>query len=300
MYVTIKQYYGQLGNHLFQIATAIAYGRKYNLPVILPKWKHFNHFPYLFQYCTLSDKSNIPYDTIHTHYMWSGPYTIPYMKGRVALDGYYQCYDLFKDYIEDIHQALRPHPDLISKMKSRWDIDGNNTCSIHVRRGDTNSWWKTNSMLSSFFSPVLPLSYYESAMKYMKSLYPNTTFYLCSDDMEWCKLHFKDVIFIDSNSNMMEDFICMMSCNHHIIGNSTFSWWSAQLGNEVSRTIAPVPWFGRHIETIRGHYIIPDDWIKMEYPIDYSFDIIMIITLILFVILILIIIRGPTRPCLIV
>ena len=292
MYVTIKQYYGQLGNHLFQIATALAYGMKYNTPVILPKWKHISYFPYLSQYCTISDMNDIPYDNIHRHYIWSDSNIIPYMKGRVALDGYYQCYNLFKDYIITIRRALQPSLDITSKMKSKWFNTSLKRCSIHVRRGDTINTMKSSPLFSSFFFPVLPLAYYESTMKYMKSLCPNIVFYVCSDDIQWCKDHLKDVKFIDSNENMMEDFVCMMLADHHIIGNSTFSWWSAQLGNADVETIAPIPWFGPHIESFRGRHIIPENWIPIEYPINSSYDIIMIIIVILFIILVIIIIRS--------
>ena len=56
----------------------------------------------------------------------------------------------------------------------------------------------------------------------------------------------------------------MMSiCNHNIIANSSFSWWSAWLNkNPNKKVIAPKLWFGQQTN-IDASDIIPDEWIKI-------------------------------------
>ena len=52
----------------------------------------------------------------------------------------------------------------------------------------------------------------------------------------------------------------MSMCNHHIVANSSFSWWGAWLGQSPeSITIAPNQWFAGGKQTS----IVPSNWIKL-------------------------------------
>jgi hypothetical protein len=49
---------------------------------------------------------------------------------------------------------------------------------------------------------------------------------------------------IKSNTDL-EDLAIMSSCEHNIISNSSFSWWSAWFNKNTSKKIvAPSIWFG--------------------------------------------------------
>lgn len=68
--------------------------------------------------------------------------------------------------------------------------------------------------------------------------------------------------FIDWNkgAESWQDMMLMSRCRHHIICNSTFSWWGAWLNPRENKTvIMPERWF-RHCETPD---ICPDKWIKV-------------------------------------
>jgi Glycosyl transferase family 11 len=55
----------------------------------------------------------------------------------------------------------------------------------------------------------------------------------------------------------------MTLCKHHIIANSTFSWWGAWLAaNKNKMVFAPEKWFAR--DDINTDEILPDDWIKVK------------------------------------
>ena len=57
-----------------------------------------------------------------------------------------------------------------------------------------------------------------------------------------------------------KDMLLMSSCSHHVIANSSFSWWAAWLGsNPQKQVIAPKKWFAD--ESIQTSDLYLDSWI---------------------------------------
>jgi len=108
--------------------------------------------------------------------------------------------------------------------------------SLHVRRGD----YVHNAAFA-----LTDFSYYKNALQLIKDRHKKLTFFIFSDDIPWCKKEFQDVknvIFIDEKSDEVTDLFLMKSCKHHILANSTFSWWGAFLGFDESTVIMPKKW----------------------------------------------------------
>tara|TARA_R100001015_G_C4606774_1_gene161839 strand:+ start:610 stop:1413 length:804 start_codon:yes stop_codon:yes gene_type:complete len=116
--------------------------------------------------------------------------------------------------------------------------------SVHVRRGDY--------LQLSDVHPPCSLEYYNEAFD-ISSVLNEGRFLVFSDDISWCKENFKldNIIFSEVNDSYTE--MCMMTmCDHHIIANSSFSWWGAWLGHNKSKTvIAPQRWFADRTTTIQ-------------------------------------------------
>lgn len=56
-----------------------------------------------------------------------------------------------------------------------------------------------------------------------------------------------------------QDLRLMSLCKHHIIANSTFSWWGAWLGiNKFKRVYYPKKWF--NVDYYDTSDLIPDSW----------------------------------------
>ena len=174
----------------------------------------------------------------------------------VYLDGYWQNELYFSDIREEL---LR---DLIS-ISSMSDlgvvymegIKKSNSVSLHVRRGNYLNLKNFN---------VLDIDYYMKAVEYIRKNVEKPTFYIFSDDLEWCKnsLGFLDnCIFVDSTKTEIDDLKLMSFCKHNIIANSSFSWWGAWLNQNCKKTvIAPKDWL---LNDPGSSNVILSDWVKL-------------------------------------
>ena len=130
--------------------------------------------------------------------------------------------------------------------------------SIHVRRGDYT--------LIDNGRDVLPMSYFQNAMSLMCDRNPQPSWFVFSDDIEWCRANFPrqgDISFVDGNDDRHapEDLRLMAACSHHIIANSTFSWWGAWLNPSPDKIVCvPSTW---RDPAIRSDDIVPPDWIRV-------------------------------------
>lgn len=136
-----------------------------------------------------------------------------------------------------------------------------NSVSLHVRRGDYVNIPKEDYYQ---FGEVATLEYYNQAIIEIKAKNPNCHFFVFSNDISWCKANFgyNGFSFVDCNvgEKSWRDLYLMTLCKHHIIANSTFSWWGAWLSKkEDGMTIHP-KWFIRNIPT-KDFY--PGQWIEI-------------------------------------
>jgi hypothetical protein len=109
--------------------------------------------------------------------------------------------------------------------------------------------------------------YYKRALEYITEKVSNPHFYVFSDDMQWTKQNLdipQPVCYVDQNSPNMGhvDMYLMSLCRHHIIANSTFSWWGAWLNKNPDKiVIAPKKWFAA--AEYNSDDLIPSSWIRI-------------------------------------
>lgn len=181
-----------------------------------------------------------------------------YAGQHVCLQGLFDHPKFFHDYAEDLVRLFQPpNPGTILFDRAG---DHRTYVSVHVRRGDFVS-------LSGCFE-LLPLSYYVRAMNFMCDYVSGpVSFMVCSDDVEWCRNHLDgerfDLVW-SSQAVPALDLWAMSQCDHHIIANSSFSWWSAYLGSpspssSKHKVIAPKHWYHVH-KYSRAQEPYPKHW----------------------------------------
>ena len=158
----------------------------------------------------------------------------------------YQSWTSWKyfDGIFDEIRAVYKFP-LITDIKNAevlTEIRNSNSVALHVRRGD----YEKHTALGGLCGK----SYYKEALSKLRDLTKGNLenkFFIFSNDPEWCRQNFSelDAVFVDWNGgkNSYIDMQLMSECNHQIIPNSSFSWWSAFLNRNPKKiVIAPRRW----------------------------------------------------------
>lgn len=179
------------------------------------------------------------------------------------LHGYWQSEKYFSKYASQIRQDFsfknvldEKNAILISRIRDC------NAVSIHVRRGD----YVSNPKASSTHG-VCSLDYYEKSIKFIAGKVQGSQFFVFTDDTQWVKeilvpLH-PNIMVIDHNSGLesYRDMQLMSACSHHIIANSSFSWWGAWLNPSPDKiVVAPKAWFANGRE---AYDLLPPSWIRM-------------------------------------
>ena len=217
---------GRQGNSMFQIAAVVGYARANRMDYFLPKWEYARHFKGDFKEVNhihpmprYSEKS-FSYNKIPTY-------------RNIDLYGYFQSEKYFKHCEKEIRRMFEPN-DAIKGILDASPISAN-TCAIHVRR--------TDYLTLKEYHPSLPLEYYLKAIELMKA----DSYWIFSDDIEWCKENLKGENFqyIHSGNDLL-DWFMMTQCDRFIIANSSYSFWASYLCSKEKRVIAPSKdkWFG--------------------------------------------------------
>jgi len=248
---------GRLGNNLFQAAACIGYAKAHGTSWAIPANRSAGD---LFE-----DKPtpwllprfwpNLPmchgghghrYEQHNVKMFNYKP--IPYFGSQdVTLVGFFQSEKWFENAKEEVRAAfiLKDYPEYRGYV------------SIHVRRGD----YVANS--NSF--PPVTIYYIRHGLEKIIPLVSKILVF--SDDIQWCKENLKGYgFYYNEDQNEYEALSKMASCGHHIIANSTFSWFGAWLGKNPDRIVvspSSKKWFGPGFEGSEPVDLIPPTWIQI-------------------------------------
>lgn len=229
--------YGRLGNQMFQIASTIGIATRHGYEFGFPAWKNYDakerfntkedidvqqYFKNPLPLCAKKDR---------VHFVDWGYHRLN-LEDNISLAGHLQSEKYFlhcKDLIRHYFETMTTYNRIDEKY-----------CSVHVRLGDYDD----------NYHPRLGLEYYGLALNEMREK-GVTRFYVFSDEPDKARelfqhqeVRFSEITILPKESTFTH-FNIMRCFKNHIIGNSTFSWWTAWLSNcPPQNVIAPKRWFG--------------------------------------------------------
>jgi hypothetical protein len=295
----LAQISGGLGNQLFIIFTAIAYAirenrvfsfknqESYDTHIHRPTyWKLFlidlqmkDHWFDPVKRLWIPMVNNMHDFIIKEH--WTQTYEeLPSTESpAVFMEGYFQKYAYFHSHIKDIlalTQIGNYRKIVAYRVKSA--IHNTPTISMHFRRGDY--------LLATDCHRILEITYYRAALAHIIATHPAshyTVVYFCEDVdfhqhdiytmiVELSRL-FPRVSFLRAETTSVdwEQMLQMGLYDHHIIANSSFSWWGAYLGWHYDKAekpwktvYYPATWYGSTLADIRTDGLCMDEWVSVS------------------------------------
>ena len=181
-----------------------------------------------------------------------------------TLFGYFQTPLYFESMADELRAELKGlistgarASDPLSSCVTEDELLQPESVAIHVRRGD---------YLYHDCFKVCDTEYYQRSMQEIRERVPGAKFFIFSDDPAWCHEQFKDsdvaaIIgrrnHLTKNTatddrryapNPLHDLYLMSLASHHIIANSSYSWWAAWIGSKPGQIVTmPDRWYAKDI-----------------------------------------------------
>lgn len=254
--------YGGLGNQLFQIFTTIAFSIKHNLNFTFfytPNLgKRQTYWKTLLSSIILEHTTTEPIENCIQINQGEELFDKPPLKTNIVLNGYFQSLTFFENEFNTIVDILQ--------IESFRGASSQDCVSLHFRLGDYKFLQDCH--------PILEIDYYKNALEYillMDSSVSLVKYYCEEEDIETVNTNvatlrkeFRNVVFErDVADSDWEEMISMSCCKHHIIANSSFSWWGAYLNTSREKIVCyPSVWFGSLIQQDVSS-MFPSEWIKI-------------------------------------
>ena len=180
----------------------------------------------------------------------------------VCLVGYWQSERYFIDSADRIREDFALAQPLTGDNSKLLELArSSGSVGVHVRRGDFVSLEDAAQVHG-----LCSVDYYRRAISLVRNRRPECRFLVFSDDPQWARAELPldaPAVFVTGNdANPERDLALMSACKHHIIANSSFSWWAGWLGYSPEQiVIAPAPWYAspkldaRDLAVSRWQYI---------------------------------------------
>ena len=194
----------------------------------------------------------------HFNY-WPG---IKHVPNDCYLVGYWQSEKYFSESASQIRADFTFRQSLEDQnVKLTQQIISVNAVSLHVRRGDYASNPQTTATHG-----LCTLDYYRHSIQYIAERVQQPNFFIFSDDIAWVRdnlniAHLCHYVDCNQREKSYNDMRLMSMCNHHIIANSSFSWWGAWLNPKRDKiVVAPQNWFANQTD---ASDLLPQCWVKL-------------------------------------
>lgn len=184
------------------------------------------------------------------------------LRGPLYLHGYWQTERYFQEHADQIRADFA--------FRMDWDAQDDAvfqrmleqpSASLHVRRGDY-----THAKNQGVFA-LCGLDYYRDAIRLLRQRVPGVRLFAFSDDPDWVDEHLGaefgpiETVRHNAGARSAHDMRLMAQADHHIIANSSFSWWGAWLNPSTEKlVVAPKRWF---LNGTNDRDLVPSSWIRI-------------------------------------
>ena len=251
---------GQLGNQMFEIATACAVAWDNDADPCFPDLGKGNldipvNRAHVFFRCNPSSPRWVSY-------VWKEPshayHPIPFVPD-MRLFGYYQTEKYFVHHRERILDLFAPHPDDWNYIQNKFDwlLQHPYTVAVHIR-----VVWE---------DPVgkLYIQYGKDFLRKAMAMFPEEAlFVIISNNHQFARENIPEefldrVVHIEGEPHYI-DFYLLTVCKHNIFTPSTFGWWGAWMNRNPDKiVITGSEWFtpGYPLNTSD---IVPKSWKRID------------------------------------
>lgn len=185
--------------------------------------------------------------------------------GCLILEGFWQSERYFRESADTIRRelTLTKTPSAEFKRYEALIRTTQTPVSIHVRRGD----YVNHPEFSQTFGFV-GIDYYTEALRRLSATLNEPVLYVFSDDKEWVRQHLplpETAVYVENTGpdSDVADLVLMSRCSHHIIANSSFSWWGAWLNPKPDKlVITPKQWY-KNQPTWNTKDLLPEAWLAI-------------------------------------
>ena len=177
--------------------------------------------------------------------------------------GYWQDERYFLNIRDIILQEFKLRGVLSSSNKILKDtLNKGQTVAVHIRRlhNVPSSASAVPSKDPEARGVALGVSYYQKAVEEIAKRVSKPEFFVFSDFPPWARENISfnaPTHFLEPGRGPdYEDLVLMSHCHHHIVANSSFSWWGAWLAQKENQIVI-APRNAKFLPTI------PEAWIKI-------------------------------------
>jgi len=281
----VSRLLGGTGNQLFQYAagraladrlgTDLALDRRYVGPGGASRADGFNHFRNA-RFCEAARLPPAKMDGLARYALWRwfGRHPRLYRERGLGFDpgffdlpddtylhGYWQSPRYFGASAERLRAdlAMTTPLDAANREMAARIAAAPAAVSVHVRRGDYVG--------DGAFAACTPAYYARAVGLIAGRLGQPPSCFVFSNDPGWARANLAlghETVVVDINDEASGHFDLHLQslCDHHIIANSTFSWWGAWLNPGPGKiVIAPQAWFGPGKPG--NPDLCPPDWVRL-------------------------------------
>jgi hypothetical protein len=235
--------YGRTGNQIFQFVATYYSARKAGTIAVFPESGHDLFWFNVENDVKFIDQKEMIINGVYRQNEndYSFDSNLLMLPDNTALVGYFQNIGYIEEFESDVRRLISFKENVgiesLSIISDLRDNSSQKLVAMHVRRGD---YLGIQDVL-----PVCSTKYYSNAVERIESeLGNNLKFIIFSDDIEWCRknLQVSNSYYFD-HEDVSTNLRAISMCDHHIIANSSFSWWGAWISNK-GVVIRPSKWFG--------------------------------------------------------